>query len=299
MPTPAAPVWRRARQPITIATSAVALTLSVFAGVAFGQSGGVDAPDGGTPPPPSGGDGSGANVKLGEAQAAPRRSYFDGLRAPRVTYKFEGDAPADVLVEVVSRSTKAVVDSWVVADAPPETANTAYWDGRTASGGIAKGDDYKFRVGGSGGKTEGSAKTRFAFHGYKFPIARRHQYGDGVGAGRGHQGQDVFARCGTKLVAARGGTVQWNKSQSSAGNYLVIDARGTDKDYFYAHLKRRSPLEKGARVRTGQAIGKVGQTGNASGCHLHFEIWSAPGWYEGGDALGSVTRSLKKWDKWS
>jgi murein DD-endopeptidase MepM/ murein hydrolase activator NlpD len=58
-------------------------------------------------------------------------------------------------------------------------------------------------------------------------------------------------------------------------------------------------LRKGARVRTGQLIGNVGQTGSASGCHLHFEIWSAPGWYEGGSPMPSVARLMRRWDTWS
>jgi murein DD-endopeptidase MepM/ murein hydrolase activator NlpD len=300
MPLPAAPKRRRWRQLIPIATAAAALSASVCAGVAFGQSGGVGAGGGGTEPPPTG-DGDPANFKLSKAQAAPRKTYFDGRRQPRVSYSFDGDTGTDVLVEVVDRTTKAVVDSWTVADAEPGVDNVAYWDGQSATGRVAKGGDYKFRIGAIGVKTESTADAKFSFHGYKFPVRarNRHDYGDGFGAGRGHMGQDVFARCGSKLVAARGGKVQWNKTHAAAGNYVVIDGKGTQKDYMYAHLKKRSPLKKGARVKTGEPIGLVGQSGNASGCHLHMEVWSAPGWFEGGEALPSVTRMLKKWDSWS
>ena len=129
----------------------------------------------------------------------------------------------------------------------------------------------------------------------------KHTYGTGIaafGAGRNghsHQGQDIFAACGTPLVAARGGIVKLNQNEANAGNYLVIDGAGTDVDYAYMHLAQRSPLKKGAMVMTGQPIGEVGDTGDAVGCHLHFEMWSSPGWYSGGAPFDPLA-FLQDWD---
>ena len=64
------------------------------------------------------------------------------------------------------------------------------------------------------------------------------------------------------------------------------------------HLRERSPLKKGARVLTGQVIGEVGHTGDATACHLHFEIWTGPGWYTGGEPIDPLP-SLKAWDAYS
>jgi len=132
---------------------------------------------------------------------------------------------------------------------------------------------------------------------HRFPVPSRHAYGDGVGAGRGHQGQDIFARCGKRVLAARGGKVQDRGRHSSAGNYLVIDGRRTRVDYVYMHLRGNSLARQGERVGRGEKIGKVGQSGNAVGCHLHFEMWSGPGWYEGGRHMRSVTKHLRRWDR--
>lgn len=93
--------------------------------------------------------------------------------------------------------------------------------------------------------------------------------------------------------------MQYQGSQSAAGNYIVIDGKGTGHDYVYMHLKKPSPLKEGDKVKTGEKLGVVGETGDATGCHLHFEEWSAPGWYEGGHYMKAVTRHLKKWDSWS
>jgi murein DD-endopeptidase MepM/ murein hydrolase activator NlpD len=150
---------------------------------------------------------------------------------------------------------------------------------------------------------DSNSEAKFAYHRFEFPVRGPHTYGDGVGAprvGHVHQGQDVLASCGTKLVAARGGRVQWKAYQAGgAGNYIVIDGKGTNHDWMYAHLKRPSPLRKGQRVKTGQRIGVVGATGDATGCHLHIEEWSGPGWYEGGHFLRSITKHLKQWNRWS
>ena len=213
---------------------------------------------------------------------------------------FQGAAATDVRVEVVDRTTKAVVTSFVEPAAQPSTQNVATWNGRLTDGSPAADGDYRFRLGSvSGGHTETTGESRFEYHTYRFPLDARHSYGDGFGAGRGHEGQDVFAKCGTPIHAVRGGRVQANDYQSAAGNYLVIDGKGTKLDTFYAHMVEPSPLRPGTRVRTGKVIGNVGQTGNATGCHLHFEIWSAPGWYEGGSAMSTVGDLLHTWDDWT
>lgn len=117
-----------------------------------------------------------------------------------------------------------------------------------------------------------------------FPVKARVSWGDGLGAGRGHQGQDLMAGCGKKVVASRAGKVKFVDYQAGgAGNYVVV--RGTDSkfDYVYMHLIKPPKVRRGKRVRAGQVLGYVGSTGRSSACHLHFEMWTRPGWYRGGD----------------
>lgn len=237
---------------------------------------------------------------LTSAEATPRKTYFDGVRAPRLSYLFQGAEPTDVRVDVVDADTEAVVRTLIDRSAEPNSRNSITWDGRNGSGALAPNGAYSFEIANAaGGSSATTPDSDFGFFRYRFPIAAHHSYGDGFGAGRRHQGQDVFARCGAPLRAARGGRVSHNETHAAAGNYLVVDGKGTGLDFMYAHMQGRSPLREGARVKTGQLIGRVGESGNASGCHLHFEAWSAPGWYEGGQALPSVRRMLKTWDSWS
>lgn len=129
-----------------------------------------------------------------------------------------------------------------------------------------------------------------------FPVRAKHSYGDSIGAGRGHQGQDLLAKCGKRVVAAERGRVRYVKYQSAAGNYVVV--KGAARDEVYMHLAKPSKLSPGDRVDAGDLIGRVGQTGRATACHLHFEMWSKPGWYRGGSVI-NPTPYLKRWDKTS
>jgi murein DD-endopeptidase MepM/ murein hydrolase activator NlpD len=123
-----------------------------------------------------------------------------------------------------------------------------------------------------------------------FPVSGPHTIGQGFGAarsGHSHQGQDIFAACGTPLVAISRAKVKWVSYQGSAGNYVVIRNKKLHQDYMYAHLATRAPVTKGQVVMPGQQIGTVGQTGNARGCHLHFELWLGK-WYRGGHPVNPL-----------
>jgi murein DD-endopeptidase MepM/ murein hydrolase activator NlpD len=130
-----------------------------------------------------------------------------------------------------------------------------------------------------------------------FPIPGPHDYGTWVnhfGGGRDHKGQDVLAPCGLPVLAMRGGRVHDARYDAAGGDYAVIDAAdGTSQ--VYMHLLEPSGLHAGAKVAAGARVGRVGQTGRASTCHLHFELWTAPGWYAGGHAIDPLA-TLRRWD---
>lgn len=90
-----------------------------------------------------------------------------------------------------------------------------------------------------------------------------------------HTGVDITGggASGHIVVAADGGTVELVKrSNKSYGNQIVINHGGGVKTR-YAHLLDGSiSVSVGQKVSRGQAIGRVGSTGNSSGPHLHFEV---------------------------
>jgi len=298
---------------------AATLSLALLATPALAATGGAPTAAGGPPPPdspsgsPAAGSPSAGALTLLSARATPRKSFYYGFRYPSLRFAIEStQAQNDLQVDVVD-GRGAVVRSFYRNDVAPGTELRIRWDGTTGEGRPARNGRYSFRIGpqvAAARKARPTVPSRetvsldFSLYGYAFPVLGPHDYGGSgavFGAGRSghtHQGHDVMARCGTPLIAARGGRVQFAGAHGAAGNYVVVDGKGTALDFMYAHLAEPSPLRTGDLVRTAQPIGIVGDTGSATACHLHFEIWSSPGWYEGGSPIDPL-RHLKRWDRYS
>ena len=83
-----------------------------------------------------------------------------------------------------------------------------------------------------------------------------------------HNGVDIAAAEGTPIAAAFNGTVEEVGSNSVRGNYIVL-SHGANTKTCYWHCSEIL-AEKGAVIRAGEIIAKVGHTGWATGPHLHF-----------------------------
>ena len=84
-----------------------------------------------------------------------------------------------------------------------------------------------------------------------------------------HAGIDIAEDEGTVFNAAMEGEVILASSEGSYGNHLYI--QNGDVTTVYAHCKELY-VKEGDKITQGQELGEVGQTGNATGPHLHFEI---------------------------
>jgi murein DD-endopeptidase MepM/ murein hydrolase activator NlpD len=87
-----------------------------------------------------------------------------------------------------------------------------------------------------------------------------------------HTGTDFSVPCGTPVLAATGGIVEVVSGERWAGPWLVKVVTGpTWVATWYAHMQELD-VGTGDEVVVGQQIGEVGDLGNSTGCHLHFEV---------------------------
>ena len=102
-----------------------------------------------------------------------------------------------------------------------------------------------------------------------------------------HIGNDLAAAQGTPVLAAADGVVRMAGSHKSYGNYLrILHADGDET--LYAHMQYLF-VKAGECVTAGQILGTVGETGNATGPHLHFEILHRGLRYDPAEALQNAS----------
>jgi len=116
-----------------------------------------------------------------------------------------------------------------------------------------------------------------------FPVEGRDRravqsvFGDGRDAGRRrHEGIDIFAPRGTPALAAVDGWVTRQTTNRLGGNVVWVWSPSRRLSLYYAHLDRQA-VAPGDRVRAGDVIGYVGNTGNARATapHLHFGVYAS------------------------
>ncbi len=252
----------------------------------------------------TGAEGPGAGEPVGfgltASRVLPKKPLFDGRRPIKLRFRFSARRPVDLRVTIVSVREGRTVAAWVIPGAEPGNRYKRRWRGIDRRGRAVRDGRYEFRVGPVGRRDRRAG--RFRLRGHVYPVDGPHaqrgpvgEFGAGRNGGRVHEGFDILADCGTPLLAARGGKVKRTGYDDRLyGHYVLIGGRKTREQYFYSHLIESARVGSRERVRTGERIGRVGQTGNARStpCHLHFELRIS------GRPIDPEPH-LRRWDGWS
>ena len=91
-----------------------------------------------------------------------------------------------------------------------------------------------------------------------------------TGARKMHAGIDIAAQPGTPVYAPADGTVIYSGHEAGYGNLVIVD-HGYGVQTFYGHLSE-SFVKAGQKVKRGDKIAAIGNTGRSTGPHLHYEV---------------------------
>lgn len=94
-----------------------------------------------------------------------------------------------------------------------------------------------------------------------------------------HRGLDISTRKGTPVIATANGVVTQAEYDRYLGNMVQITHQSTQTKTLYGHLKKYADgIRVGKKVKRGETIGYVGNTGKSTGTHLHYGVYTKGKW---------------------
>jgi|GEM_PF-2452300 murein DD-endopeptidase MepM/ murein hydrolase activator NlpD len=179
----------------------------------------------------------------------------------------DGDGKADIFNPIDAIYTAAHYLHYLQIDKDPEEALYHYSGGSHAYAQRVLGLARSIAVNGANGEYMWPVPTSTTI---SSPFGVRINPIDGTK--EYHKGIDIAAPCGIPIYAASSGKVIASGPASGFGDWIVIDTGGGVTN-IYGHMFAKDLLVSvGNRVKKGQLISRVGKNGEATGCHLHFQI---------------------------
>jgi murein DD-endopeptidase MepM/ murein hydrolase activator NlpD len=199
-----------------------------------------------------------------EAELAEMQKELARLKAAAEQKRREQEAALNAAVEAKGDVAEQIADSQKAFDAQTrlvaklQAEEDARRQAPSAFG--FKWPEVSFRVTQEWGPTRFVLEPSYTYHGVYYPHF--------------HGGIDIANGCGTPILAVGTGTVKasgrplwpWDSG------YGVVISHGSGVQSWYWHLKAQVIVRPGQVVARGQVIGYEGNTGNSTGCHLHFAI---------------------------
>jgi peptidoglycan LD-endopeptidase LytH len=242
--------------------------------------------------------GTADDATVQRASVSPPRGFTASVDGVRIEFRLGGSAATDVTIGISGTGEEVRTIEVLAAQTGKDLVER--WDGLTNGGRPVADGTYRIvvAVAGGGQKEAGTVELRR----HLVPVRGPHGVRGAVGefnaprnGGRRHKGYDVTARCGTPLAAVTTGMVVRRAYDPRLnGNHIIIRGLGERRKYWYSHMVRPSPFQRGDLVNVGQIVGHIGRTGNAGStpCHLHFEI------HRNGRAIDPEPY-VRAWDRYS
>ncbi len=239
--------------------------------------------------------GSGSGAPQLDAEVATPKVFFDDGHPALLSVLVKDSGDAAVSADLIRLSDGAAVAHWDLGPVAPGAVSSIEWDGtagaRVQARGAMRSRSPPPALGGAGTTTAarvagvrkaGTRPAGFLFLPNMFPIQGAHEYGEGEGRfGAQRDGHSHGPGRLRRLRHAAGRRARRHRALEGppgARRQLSGDRRREDGRRLRLHaLLRDPPWWTRATACSPARIGFVGDTGDADGCHLHFEMWSAPG----------------------